>query len=401
MDVLGQSLPPNTSLELSNKRKLDDAANTASLSFIQETTQKRLEQIKAHYQELSEAYISTRKDADGDSLRKFERLFEQITKYSHFRQLKTLRYGDVYHFNSIVATMEFDKDDEVLALAGTACKIKLYEYASLLDEPSIQFPYCEIPCRAKVSCLAWNPYIKAQLASSDYAGHVTVWDVNTVQSVISFDPHERRAWSVDFSRQDPRWLVSGSDDSKIKLWSTQQKSPAFTVDYAGSVCSVRFNPWMPNVFAAGGSGISLTLCVMWLDQTLHLYDVRQLNQPLCSMKGHRKAVSYVRFASKDKVVTTSTDGTLRLWDTAGKRCLRTFSGHKNDMNFIGCSLNAGQEAPLAGEEDMWPMNWIACGGEDNCAHVYHQSLPRPVMSFRFPSSLDPITASPCRLCDWV
>lgn len=37
------------------------------------------------------------------------------------------------------------------------------------------------------------------------------------QSLMEYEEHEKRAWSVDFSRTDPSMLVSGSDDCKV-LW---------------------------------------------------------------------------------------------------------------------------------------------------------------------------------------
>lgn len=36
-----------------------------------------------------------------------------------------------------------------------------------------------------------------------------------IQSVMEYEEHEKRAWSVDFSRTDPSMLVSGSDDCKV------------------------------------------------------------------------------------------------------------------------------------------------------------------------------------------
>lgn len=36
-----------------------------------------------------------------------------------------------------------------------------------------------------------------------------------LQSVMEYEEHEKRAWSVDFSRTDPSMLVSGSDDCKV------------------------------------------------------------------------------------------------------------------------------------------------------------------------------------------
>jgi len=35
------------------------------------------------------------------------------------------------------------------------------------------------------------------------------------QSVMEYEEHEKRAWSVDFSRTEPSMLVSGSDDYKV------------------------------------------------------------------------------------------------------------------------------------------------------------------------------------------
>ncbi len=48
----------------------------------------------------------------------------------------------------------------------------------------VHCPVAEIPTRSKLSCLSWNKYIKQHIASSDYEGIVTVWDVNSQQ--VSF-----------------------------------------------------------------------------------------------------------------------------------------------------------------------------------------------------------------------
>ena len=52
------------------------------------------------------------------------------------------------------------------------------------------------------------------LASSDYEGTVTLWDAFTGVKSKIFQEHEKRCWSVDFNKMDPKLLASGSDDSK-------------------------------------------------------------------------------------------------------------------------------------------------------------------------------------------
>jgi E3 ubiquitin-protein ligase RFWD2 len=48
----------------------------------------------------------------------------------------------------------------------------------------VHCPVVEMATRSKLSCLSWNKYSKNLIASSDYDGIVTVWDVQARQ--VSF-----------------------------------------------------------------------------------------------------------------------------------------------------------------------------------------------------------------------
>lgn len=51
-----------------------------------------------------------------------------------------------------------------------------------MNEPAEEHcPVVEMSTRSKLSCLSWNKYTKNHIASSDYEGIVTVWDVTTRQ----------------------------------------------------------------------------------------------------------------------------------------------------------------------------------------------------------------------------
>ncbi len=43
-------------------------------------------------------------------------------------------------------------------------------------------------------------------------------------------------------------------------------------------------------------------------------------------KGHRKAVSYVKFLNSCDLVSASTDSQLKLWNVNKSHCLRSFTG---------------------------------------------------------------------------
>ncbi|KAL7088616.1 hypothetical protein ACP275_13G138200 [Erythranthe tilingii] len=298
-----------------------------------------------------------------EGLEDFQSVLSTFTRYSRFRVVAELRHGDLFHSANIVSSIEFDRDDELFATAGVSRRIKIFEFSSVVNEPAdVQCPVAEMSTRSKLSCLSWNKYAKNQIASSDYEGIVTVWDVTTRQSVMEYEEHEKRAWSVDFSRTEPSMLISGSDDCKVKVWCTKQEASVLNIDMKANICSVKYNP-----------GSSIHVAVGSADHHIHYYDLRKTNQPLYVFSGHRKAVSYVKFMSSNELASASTDNTLRLWDVKENVPLRTFRGHTNEKNFVGLTVNS---------------EYIACGSETNEVYVYHKAISKPAAWHKFSSDVD-------------
>lgn len=78
--------------------------------------------------------------------------------------------------------------------------------------------------------------------------------------------------------------------------------------------------------------------------------------------------------SKNQLVSASTDSSLKLWDltcSSGSSFLkRTFSGHVNEKNFVGLSVNSASE-------------FMACGSENNSVVVYNKDFGRPLFNYSF------------------
>lgn len=56
------------------------------------------------------------------------------------------------------------------------------------DLTDVHCPVAEFPTRSKLSCLSWNKFNKPLIASSDYEGIVTVWDINRSQVGLKIWP---------------------------------------------------------------------------------------------------------------------------------------------------------------------------------------------------------------------
>ncbi|KAG2688485.1 hypothetical protein I3760_09G097600 [Carya illinoinensis] len=218
--------------------------------------------VHSQFNDLQECYLQKRRNWSGEShngeesntnpikregyhpgLDDFQSIMTTFTRYSRLRVIAELRHDDLFHPANIVSSIEFDRDDEFFATAGVSRRIKVFEFSTVVNEPAdVHCPVAEMSSRSKLSCLSWNKYTKNYIASSDYEGIVTVWDITNRQSVMEYEEHEKRAWSVDFSCTEPSMLVSGSDDCKVKIWCTKQEASVLNINMTANICSVKFNP---------------------------------------------------------------------------------------------------------------------------------------------------------------
>lgn len=301
--------------------------------------------------------------------------FKGICKYARYSKFEVrgiLRNGDLLNSANVICSLSFDRDEDYFATAGVSKKIKIFEFSSLLnDTVDIHYPVVEMSCKSKLSCVSWNNYIKNYLASTDYDGVVQLWDASTGQGLLQYKEHQKRAWSVDFSRVDPKTLASGSDDCSVRLWSISELNCTGTIRNAANVCCVQFSSHSTHLLAFGSA-----------DYKIHCYDLRTTRIPWCTLAGHGKAVSYVKFLDPCTIVSASTDNTLKIWDLnkttssglSTNACSLTLRGHTNEKNFVGLSVSDG---------------YIACGSETNEVYAYYRSLPMPITSHKF-GSFDPV-----------
>ncbi|KAL6538332.1 hypothetical protein OROGR_012320 [Orobanche gracilis] len=299
---------------------------------------------------------------------------EGLRRYLAFSKIKVkadLKHGDLLNSSNLVCSLSFDRDGEFFATAGVNKKIKVFEYNSILNEEhDIYYPVVELASRSKLSSICWNSYIKSQIVSSNFEGVVQVWDVTRNQAFMEMKEHERRVWSVDFSVVDPTLLASGSDDGSVKLWNINQGASVGTIRTMANVCCVQFPTDSGRTLAFGSA-----------DHKVYYYDLRNSKVPLCTLVGHNKTVSYVKFLDSTTLVSASTDNTLKLWDLSMctsrvlDRPLQSFTGHLNLKNFVGLSVYEG---------------YIATGSETNEVFVYHKAFSMPALSFKF-NSMDPFS----------
>lgn len=348
-----ESTPGGSTLAIRRKRLHAHFDDFVQCYFDSRSTELLLgPELMASLTSLNETRTSTGLDAFRENLVKFSR-------YSSLRPLATLNYSpDIFNNSTIVSSIEFDKDSEFFAIAGVTKRIKVYDYGAVIrDTVDIHYPCIEMVSSSKISCVSWNSFHKGMLASSDYEGTVAIWDATTGQRTKAYQEHEKRCWTVDFNYIDTRLIASGSDDARVKLWALNTDHSVASLEAKANVCCVKFNPSSSCHLAFGSA-----------DHCVHYYDLRNMKEALCIFKGHRKAVSYVKFINRNEIVSASTDSQLKMWNINNPLCLRSFVGHVNEKNFVGLATDG---------------DYVACGSENNSLYVYYKGLTKQLFSYKF------------------
>lgn len=385
----GDDIPMNQEIaqmldKMESKNTLcnDDGFNTFRSETMSANFVSRKRRMHAHFEDFVKSYFSVRsselyvgtdeqqqqqppqqegsmKTSTNRGLDEFRDNLVKFSKYNTLRPLATMHYSNDLHNNStIVSTIVFDKDNEYFAIGGVTKRIKIFDYLAVIrDTVDIHYPGVEMISNSKISCITWNSYHKNILASSDYEGAVSIWDVQTGSRTKTFHEHEKRCWSVDFNDVDTRLIASGSDDARVKLWSINEENSIATLEAKANVCCVKFNPKSSCHLAFGSA-----------DHDVHYYDLRNMSKALCVFKGHKKAVSYVKFLNTEEIISASTDSQLKLWNVnSAPYCRRSFVGHVNEKNFVGLATDG---------------DYIACGSEDNSLYIYYKGLSKQLFSFK-------------------
>jgi WD40 repeat protein len=167
--------------------------------------------------------------------------------------------------------------------------------------------------------------------------------------IVPQAPHGLGVTSLAFS-SDNVHVLSGSDDSTVKLWDAPAGRLLRTFEgHAGPVYSVAFAPSGTRVVSGGR------------DTTVKLWDATT-GGLLFSFVGHSDRVNSVAFSPDGaRLLSGSSDKTMKLWDVAKGQVVRTFRGHSNAVNSVAFSPDGTRL--LSGSSDKTVKLWDAATGE--------------------------------------
>jgi WD repeat-containing protein 44 len=221
------------------------------------------------------------------------------------------------------------------------------------------------------------------LLSSSVDKTVRLWHISRQECLCTFR-HKDSVTSISFHPTDDRFYLSGSLDSVMRLWSIPDKSVAFWNQLPGLITAVAFTP--DGKTAIGG--VLNGLCLFYETEGLkyntqiHVRSSRGKNAKGSKITGIRT----VMYPPNDpegevKVLITSNDSRVRLYNLRDKSLEMKFRGHENSCSQIKASFSDDVKYIICGSEDRKSYLWSTGPAESETKDK------RPVELFEAHSSI--------------
>lgn len=151
-----------------------------------------------------------------------------------------------------------------------------------------------------------------------------LWDVESGKEIRSFGPHPGPVYDVAFS-PDGKKVLSGCADGIARLWDLNTGKMLFELptQKEGYAWAVAFTPDGKQAVTGGGNTIEGKGAA---EASLRLWDLAT-GKEIRSFFGHTKDVRRVAISADGKqLLSGSFDGTMRLWDLHSGKEIRRFKG---------------------------------------------------------------------------
>jgi Prp8 binding protein len=192
-------------------------------------------------------------------------------------------------------------------------------------------------------------------ASADCSGGL--WDVERLKRVKRFGEHTAVVNSISAgTHATSQSVVTASDDGTAKLWDIRVKGSVMTIPHPAPLTAVAYDnraSETEGLIYAGG-----------IDNQVHAWDLRNIQNELFRLIGHRDTITSIRLDPYNAyVLTNAMDHELRVWDirpyAPAQRCVKVFVGaqHNFERNLLKSNWAPDGSMVTSGSADRMVYIW--------------------------------------------
>lgn len=294
---------------------------------------------------------------------------------------EAVKLGEPRKDGNAIWAMEFSKDGRFLAAGGQDFYVRVWAVLSSPEERRAherqedttgkegQSVRLSAPCFQKITVQEFGGHTQSILAlswsknnfllSSSMDKTVRLWHVSRAECLCCFK-HNDFVTSVDFHPRDDRFFLAGSLDSKLRLWSIPDKSIAYWCQLPELITAVAFTPDGKTTIAGTLNGLLLfydTEGLKYQTQT-HVRSTHGKNAKGSKVTGIESMNVPPGNTNGDvKILVTSNDSRIRVYNLRDKGLELKFKGNENQMSQIHASFSDDGRYVICGSENRKVYIW--------------------------------------------
>jgi WD40 repeat protein len=188
--------------------------------------------------------------------------------------------------------------------------------------------------------------------SGETGSIIRIWDIEK-GTLIDMRAASDNISAVGFSA-DSRWIIA-ADRSQILIWDITGTDKSFTGRFVGHMKPIKSFALSPDRrwLITGGEDSTVKLWEITLER-------EKITQPSRSLEGHRGPVTSVALSPDGKwAFSASEDRVIKAWDLATGTCVFTSEEHGEKVNAL--ALSADAKWAITGSSDtklrLWEIDW--------------------------------------------
>lgn len=157
---------------------------------------------------------------------------------------------------------------------------------------------------------------ETMIALGTYSGVIKVWDIKSRECIHLFKKNNHIVNDLTFDSKEN--VIAAASGSEISVWDLNKGELVVAFEHSeGAICTkIAFNPDNSIIMSLYNNG------------DLFLWNINSNNVVKC--KGHTKTINSISISPDgQRILTASSDKTIRLWDVLSGGCLKILENHSD------------------------------------------------------------------------